>query len=520
MEYAMPPLVEMKNILKIYPNGVVANREVDFSVEKGEIHALVGENGAGKSTLMKILYGLEHPTEGQILLNGRPVTIHDPHQAIDLGIGMVHQNFMLIPSFTVAQNVVLGREPLKSRFIDFEEAVRITESLAKEYGLAVDPTARIEATPVGMRQRAEILKTLYRGADLLILDEPTAVLTPQETDDLFEAVRRLVNQGKTVIFITHKLIEVKEISDRVTVMRHGRVTGHVKTIDVSEEDIARMMVGRNVFLQIDKPPQQRGEAIAKIHNLSYISPLTGRPLLNDVSFNIYAGEILGIAGVEGNGQTELAEVLSGLKPPTTGEALINGKSVLGHGPRKVRQAGVAHIPEDRLTNGVALEASIAENLVVDRYYHPPFTRNGFIMSPAQIRRQAETLIEKFDIRTSGYDASIGSLSGGNMQKVILAREFSANPILLIAAQPTRGVDIGASEFVRRQLVEERNKGKAILLISADLDEVMSLADRIAVMYKGELVGIFQNRPDLTEQELGFYMLGLKKQAPAELEPLL
>ena len=516
----MAPLVEMKNILKIYDNGVVANRDVDFSVEKGEIHALVGENGAGKSTLMKILYGLEHPTGGQIFLNGQEVSIHDPHHAIDLGIGMVHQNFMLIPSFTIAQNVVLGREPRKGRFIDADEAIRITESLAKEYGLAVEPTARIEATPVGMRQRVEILKTLYRGADLLILDEPTAVLTPQETDDLFQAVRRLVNQGKTVIFITHKLVEVKEISDRVTVMRHGQVTGDVRTVDVTEEDIARMMVGRNVFLQIDKPPQQRGEATVKIHNLSYVSPLTGRPLLNNVSFNIYAGEILGIAGVEGNGQTELAEVLSGLKPPTTGEALIAGKSALGRGPRSVRRAGVAHIPEDRLTNGVALEASIAENLVVDRYYRPPFTRNSFIMSPAQIRQQAEALIKQFDIRTSSYDAPIGSLSGGNMQKVILAREFSADPILLIAAQPTRGVDIGASEFVRRQLVEERNRGKAVLLISADLAEVMSLADRIAVMYKGEIAGIFENGPELTEQELGLYMLGLKKQPPQEMEPLL
>src|SRR5262245_17796508 len=315
----MPPLVEMKNIVKVYPNGVVANRDVDFSVEKGEIHALVGENGAGKSTLMKILYGLEPPTEGQILLNGGPVTIRDPYQAIDLGIGMVHQNFMLIPSFTIAQNVVLGREPAKGRFINFDESIRITESLAKEYGLTVDPTAKIEATPVGMRQRVEILKTLYRGADLLILDEPTAVLTPQETDDLFEAVRRLVNQGKTVIFITHKLVEVKEISDRVTIMRHGQVTGNVETRDVTEEDIARMMVGRDVFLQIDKPPQQRGEAVVKIHNLGYVSPTTGRPLLQDVSINLYAGEILGIAGVEGNGQTELAEVISGLKAPSTGE---------------------------------------------------------------------------------------------------------------------------------------------------------------------------------------------------------
>lgn len=515
----MPPLVQMKDIIKIYPNGVVANRDVNFSVEKGEIHALVGENGAGKSTLMKILYGLEQPTGGSIVLNEKQVDISSSHHAIDLGIGMVHQNFMLVPSFTVAQNVVLGSEPVRGRFINSDEAIRITRTLSKEYGLDVDPVAPVESTPVGMRQRVEILKTLYRGADLLILDEPTAVLTPQETDDLFEAVRRLVNQGKTVIFITHKLVEVKEISDRVTVMRHGEVTGEaVQTAAVTEEDIAQMMVGRKVFFKIDKPEQQRGQAIAQIRNLSYVSE-TGVPRLRSLSFNVYGGEILGIAGVEGNGQTSLVEVLSGLKSPTTGQALINGQSILGHGPRSVRRAGVAHIPEDRLTNGVALEASIAENLVVDRYYRPPFTRNG-ALSLRQIRRNAEDLMQKFDIRASGYDAPIGSLSGGNMQKVILAREFSAEPVLLIAAQPTRGVDIGASEFVRRQLVEERNKGTAVLLVSADLAEVMSLADRIAVMYKGRIVGVFENIPDLTEEELGLYMLGIKTQPHDLLEQRL
>jgi simple sugar transport system ATP-binding protein len=425
---------------------------------------------------------------------------------------------MLIPSFTVAQNVVLGREPLKGQFIDAEEAIRITESLAKEYGLDVDVTARVETTPVGMRQRVEILKTLYRGADLLILDEPTAVLTPQETDDLFDAVRQLVNQGKTVIFITHKLVEVKEISDRVTVMRHGEVTGDVNTVDVSEEDIARMMIGRAVFLQIDKPAQQRGQAVAQIHNLGYVSE-TGRPLLNDLTFNVYSGEILGIAGVEGNGQTELVEVLSGLKPATTGEITVNGQAIARQGARRVRRAGVAHIPEDRLTNGVALQSSIAENLVVDRYYQPPFTQQG-VMYPSQIRQHAEKLMKQFDIRAAGYDAPIGSLSGGNMQKVIVAREFSAEPALLIAAQPTRGVDIGASEFVRGQLVEKRNEGKAVLLISADLAEVMSLADRIAVMYKGKIAGIFQNGPELTEEELGLYMLGIKTQAPVEMQKMM
>jgi simple sugar transport system ATP-binding protein len=508
----------MQDIIKLYPNGVVANKHVNFTVETGEIHALVGENGAGKSTLMKILYGLEQPTGGKILLNDRAEAIHNPHYAIDLGIGMVHQNFMLVPSFTIAQNIVLGREPRRGQFINAEESIRITQALSKEYGLEVDPTARVEATPVGMRQRVEILKTLYRGANLLILDEPTAVLTPQETDDLFVAVRRLVNQGKTVIFITHKLVEVKEISDRVTVMRHGEVTGDVNTVDVTEEDIAQMMVGRKVLFQVDKPPQQRGPAVAQVKHLSFISE-TGRPLLRDVSFNVYAGEILGIAGVEGNGQTELAEVLSGLKAPTTGQALINGQSVLGRGPRPVRQAGVSHIPEDRLTNGVAMEATIAENLVIDRYYSPPYTRRG-VMHPRLIRRHARELMQEFDIRASGDDAPISSLSGGNMQKVIVAREFSSDPALLIAAQPTRGIDIGASEFVRRQLVQKRNEGKAVLLISADLAEVMSLADRIAVMYKGRIAGLLTNGPHLTEEELGLYMLGLKTQSSAEIEKML
>ncbi len=386
----MSSLVEMKQIVKVFPNGVVANKGVDFAVEKGEIHALVGENGAGKSTLMKILYGLELPTSGEIWLKGQHVTIPNAHRAIELGIGMVHQNFMLVPSFTIAENVVLGSEPRKGRFVDREEAVRITESLANEYGLLVDPTARIEATPVGMRQRVEILKTLYRGADLLILDEPTAVLTPQETDDLFVAVRKLVNQGKTVIFITHKLVEVKEISDRVTVMRHGEVTGRVETKDVTETDIARMMVGRAVFLQIDKPPVQRGELVAEVRNLGFVAE-TGRPLLRGVNFNAYAGEILGIAGVEGNGQTELVEVLTGLRPATTGEIVVKGQAVQRKSARAVRLSGVAHIPEDRLTNGVALDASIADNLVVDRYNRPPFTRYG-VLAPSRIRQQAQALM--------------------------------------------------------------------------------------------------------------------------------
>jgi simple sugar transport system ATP-binding protein len=514
----MPPLVELRDISKIYPNGVAANRHVDFSVERGEIHALVGENGAGKSTLMKILYGLEQPTSGQIFLRGQPVTIPSPHKAIDLGIGMVHQNFMLVPSFTVAENVVLGREPTKGRVLDREAAIRITHDLAERYGLEVEATAPVEATPVGMRQRAEILKTLYRGADLLILDEPTAVLTPQETDELFTAVRRLVDQGKTVIFITHKLREVKTIADRVTVMRHAAITGRVATAEVTEEAIAEMMVGRQIVLEVARPSRPRGPVVAELRHLAYVAA-TGRPVLRDFSLNLYAGEILGIAGVEGNGQTELAEVLSGLKAPTTGEIRIGGLPVTAQNARQRRLAGVAHIPEDRLTNGAALDASIADNLVVDRYNRPPFTVGG-ALRPHKVREQAEALIRAFDIRTAGPDAPLRSLSGGNMQKVIVARELSAEPTLLVAAQPTRGVDIGASEFVRGELVAKRNEGKAVLLISADLAEVMSLADRIAVIHKGRIVAIFPDPQRLTEQELGLYMLGLKEQSADELAQLL
>jgi simple sugar transport system ATP-binding protein len=508
----MTDYLEMRDIVKIYPNGMVANDHVDFSVRKGEIHALVGENGAGKSTLMKILYGLEQATSGDVFLNGQPVHISSPHKAIELGIGMVHQNFMLVPSFTVAQNVVLGSEPQRGRFVDERAALAITQKLAEDYGLGVDPLAPIEATPVGMRQRVEILKTLYRGADLLILDEPTAVLTPQETDDLFAAVQRLVDQGKTVIFITHKLVEVKEISDRVTVMRRGKVMGCVETTDVSEADIARMMVGRDVFLAIDKADRPRGQRVVEIRNLSCVSE-AGLPLLTDINLNLYAGEILGIAGVEGNGQTELAEVLSGLRAAALGEVRVTGTLLEAANARAARLAGIAHIPEDRLSNGVAPDVSIADNLVVDRYNRRPFTQGG-VLSSSQVRRQAQALMAEYDIRAAGPDAPMNSLSGGNMQKVIVAREFSSDPVMLIAAQPTRGIDIGASEFVRNELVDLRDEGRAVLLISADLAEVMSLADRIAVMHDGQIVAIFPNGPELTEHELGLYMLGVKKQTPA------
>jgi simple sugar transport system ATP-binding protein len=510
-------IIEAHNIVKIYPNGVLANDRVNLSVQQGEIHALVGENGAGKSTLMKILYGMETPTSGEIRVRGQQTIIDNPQRAIELGIGMVHQNFMLVNSFTIAENIVLGRETTTNGglTLDRQKAIRETQALSDTYGLYVDTTARVDMVPVGMRQRVEILKALYRGAEILILDEPTAVLTPRETQDLFKAIRNLVNGGKTVIFITHKLREVMAISDRVTVMRDARNVGTVVTKETDEHQLARMMVGREVFMVVDKPPVKRGQPVLEVQNLTYANE-AGRTVVNNVSFNVYAAEILGIAGVEGNGQTELVEVLTGLRSPTAGQATMDGQPILGHGPRKVREAKVAHIPEDRLTNGVALEASISDNLIVDRYYQPPFTR-GALLDVAAISDNGKRLIHDFNIVAPGESAPLGALSGGNMQKVILAREFSSQPRLLIAAQPTRGVDIGAIEFIHQRLVDKRTEGLAILLVSADLQEVMKLSDRIMVMYNGEIVAVFQNTPDLTEEKLGLYMLGAARQTVEEME---
>ncbi len=514
----MAPLVVMRNIVKIYSNGVVANNGVDLEIEKGEIHAIVGENGAGKTTLMKILYGSERPTSGEILINEKQVVFKSPLDAMKSGIGMVHQNFMQIPSFTVAENIVLGHEPTRGIQLDKKKAIKATEELSKQYGLFVEPTAVTETINVGMRQRIEILKILYLGAEILILDEPTAVLTPQETNDLFNAVRVLVKKGKTIIFITHKLREVKEISDRVTVMRNGKVMGTLKTSEATKEGLARMMVGREVFLDIKKSPVKRGKKVMTVDNLSYVSE-TGRTMLRDVSFNLYEGEILGVAGVEGNGQTELVEVLTGLRPPASGNALVNGKIVTGKTPHEVRMANVAHIPEDRLSNGLALSASIDDNLIVDRYFKPPI-RHGLVLDQKEIKKNGDNLIKKYNILTPNGKLPVSSLSGGNMQKVVVAREFSSNPEILIASQPTRGIDVGATEFIRDQLVKKRTEGTAVLLVSADLSEVMSLSDRIITMFEGEITGVFSDTSNLEEKELGLYMLGVKRQTAQEMETLL
>jgi ABC-type uncharacterized transport system ATPase subunit len=457
---------------------------------------------------------LEQPTHGQIFMRGQPVEISTPQVAIKLGIGMVHQNFMLVPSFTVAENVVLNAEPKKGIVVDSKKAVAQTNELAQQYGLNVVADATVDSIPVGMRQRVEILKALYRGADVFILDEPTAVLTPGETNDLFAALRSLVQQGKTIIFITHKLREVKEISDRVTVMRDGQVIGTVETSAADETMLARMMIGREVFMVVNKPPVKHGKAVLKVRNLDYIAE-TGKPILEHVTFNVYEGEILGIAGVEGNGQTELAEVLTGMRQASGGTATVDGVPVLTNDPRKVREAHVAHIPEDRLTNGAAATASLADNLIVDRYYREPYTKNG-LLQPEVVKNNARQLIEKFDIIAPDGDVLLQSLSGGNMQKVIVAREFSSAPRLLIAAQPTRGVDVGAIEFIHQQLVDKRTDGLAILLISADLQEVLKLADRLMVMYEGQIVAMFADPAAVSEEALGLYMLGTRRQSAEEM----
>lgn len=514
----MAPLVEMHNIVKIYSNGVVANNGVDFQLEKGEIHAIVGENGAGKTTLMKILYGSEQPTSGEILINGEPVVFKSPVDAMKKGVGMVHQNFMQIPSFSAAENVVLGHEPSKGVRLDKKKAIEVTKELSEQYGLFVEPTAITETINVGMRQRIEILKILYLGVEILIFDEPTAVLTPQETKDLFKAVRVLIEKGKTIVFITHKLREVKEISDRVTVMRNGKIMGTMKTADATKEGLARMMVGREVFLDIHKPAMKRGEKVMSVQDLSYVSE-TGRTMLRDLSFNLYAGEILGVAGVEGNGQTELVEVLTGLRVPASGRAVVDETEVTGKTPREVRQAGVAHIPEDRLSNGLSLSSSIDDNLIVDRFDKPPF-KKGLVIDQKVVENNGKKLIKEFSILTPNGELPVSSLSGGNMQKVVVAREFSSNPKILIAAQPTRGIDVGATEFIRDQLVKKRTDGAAVLLVSADLSEVMSLSDRIITMFEGEITGVFPNASKVGEEELGYYMLGVKRQTAEEMEAML
>jgi simple sugar transport system ATP-binding protein len=500
---AEAPAVEMRAITKAWP-GVVANDHVDFTVRRGEIHALVGENGAGKTTLMNILYGLIRPESGEIRVNGRPVRIGGPRDAIAAGIGMVHQHFMLIPVMTVGENIMLGREPVTAGFYDTRRARAEIAALTQRYGLALDPDARMGSLPVGLQQRAEIVKVLYRGADILILDEPTGVLTPQESAELFRVLRGLQQSGKTIIFISHKLKEVLEISDRITVMRRGKVVGHLLTPQTTEQEIARMMVGRDVLLRVDKAPAKPGPVALTVENLTADSDV-GVPALRGISFELHQGEILGIAGVEGNGQSELVEVLAGTRRATGGRIVLGDRPVTNLSARAIRRLGISHIPEDRRGAGLVLGYSVANNLVLGRQRASQFSWRGLVLRLQSILGWARRLIKQFDIRTPGPETLARALSGGNQQKIIVAREMASGPRVLLAAQPTRGVDIGAIEFIHRSIVAQRDEGAAVLLVSAELDEIRSLSDRIAVMYEGRIVSV--EPADAPEERLGLLMTG-------------
>ncbi|SDL86326.1 ABC transporter ATP-binding protein [Halarsenatibacter silvermanii] len=496
-------ILEMRGITKLFP-GVRANDEVDLIVEDGEIHALVGENGAGKTTLMKILYGMLEADAGKIFYNGQEVDIEGPQDAINLGIGMVHQHFKLVDTLTVTENIILGSEPRKGLSINVKKAKKRVEEISEKFGLHVDPDAKIQDIPVGMQQRVEIIKILYRGADLLVFDEPTAVLTPQEIDELFEIFRSLKEEGKTMIFITHKLQEVKKVTDSITVLRDGKSVGRVKTENVSQNEVAEMMVGREVLFDVEKKKASPGEKILEVERL-HVNDNRGIEAVSGISFSIDRGEIFGVAGVEGNGQTELVEALTGLREIESGSVNYKGEDITGIDARQIKDRKIAHIPEDRQRRGLILDFDLAENMILGYQHQTPFSRNG-LMNYERIYDNAEALIEEFDVRTSSFRNSAGKLSGGNQQKAVIAREFSRNPELLIASQPTRGVDVGSIEFIHEQLVKKRDEGVAVLLVSAELSEIISLSDRIGVIFDGELVKIMKTaRTD--ERELGKLMTG-------------
>ena len=503
-------ILVMENIRKMYSNGFVANENVSLAVDEGEIHALVGENGAGKSTLMKILFGVEKPDEGRILLDGKEVCIDNPNVAIKLGIGMVYQHFMLVPSLTVTENLVIGMEPTKKGiFFDREKAVSLVKEAAQKYNFNLDPDAKIKDLSVGQKQKVEILKVLIRGAKIVILDVPTAVLTPQETRELFAELKGLRKQGYTVIFISHKLNEVTELCDRVTVMRAGKTIAMKNIADVSEAEISRMMVGRDVVLTIEKDTADPAEAVLKVSHLT--KQMSGmKKILDDVSFCVHRGEILGVAGVEGNGQKEISEIITGLDRSYDGVVKIGKEEidVRTCSIRQLREAGVAHISEDRMTYGIVGDGSISDNIIADRYYKKEY-KKGILLDQKKINRVSDELIKEFAVKCDDRQQPIRMLSGGNMQKVVTAREFTANASLIIANQPTRGIDIGASDFIRRRLVELRTNGTGVLLISADLNEILEVSDSIIVMHNGRIAAYFKDARQVTEDELGEYMLGIR-----------
>jgi general nucleoside transport system ATP-binding protein len=503
------PLLELRGITKQFP-GVLANDHVDFELRKGEVHALLGENGAGKSTLMNILYGLYHPDEGEIRLNGNPVRVGSPSDAIGLGIGMVHQHFMLIPVMTVAENIVLANEPTNGPFLDLAGAEERVQELSSQFGLAVRPEARVSSISVGMQQRAEVLKALYRGAEILILDEPTAVLTPQEANELFAITRSLQADGRSIIFISHKLNEVLEIADRITVLRQGKQVDTVPREGATPEGLAKLMVGREVVLRVDKPKAQPGETLLTVKELSVLDD-RDLPACRSVSFEVKAGEIVGLAGVDGNGQSELIDALTGLRKVSAGQIVVAGRDMTDAGARECLDLGIGHIPEDRQARGLVLDFTLAENIALHDFRKEPDSKWGWLY-PRRLIQRAAGLLKEFDVRGGGPRTLAGSLSGGNQQKVVIAREVSRDPNILVAAQPTRGLDVGAIEFVHRRLVQERDEGRGILLVSFELEEILSLSDRILVIYEGRVVGEYS--PDVSEEELGFAMTGGKKQAAA------
>ncbi|GAB2968153.1 ABC transporter ATP-binding protein [Nocardioides montaniterrae] len=500
--------LELRGLTKRFGD-FTANDHIDLTVEPGEIHCLLGENGAGKSTLMNMLYGLLTPTEGEILADGRPLELAGPSDAIEAGIGMVHQHFMLVPVFTVAENVMLGREETwMGGVLDRAAAVAKVRDLSARYGLAVDPEAKVEDLPVGVQQRVEIIKALANDARVLILDEPTAVLTPQEIDELMGIMRELKKQGTSVIFITHKLREVKAVGDKITVIRRGKVVGTAEPT-TSEADLAAMMVGRAVQLVVDKPPADVGATVLEARDLAVVDH-RGFQVVKGVSFQARAGEILGIAGVQGNGQTEVIKSLLGLIRPDAGTILLEGRDITRHNPRKSLDDGIGFIPEDRGHDGFVGAFSVRENLILDLYRNDEFSR-GPALRTAAIEANARQRIEQFDIRTQSTGSTVGSLSGGNQQKVVVAREFSRPLKVLIASQPTRGVDVGSIEFIHRRIVEERDHGTAVILVSTELDEIFALSDRIAVMYDGRIVGVVT--PDISREEIGLMMAGAYDEEP-------
>ena len=505
----MEPIVQFKNITMDFP-GIRANDDVTLSIRKGEIFALVGENGAGKSTLMNILYGILTPSAGQLVIRGQEVRDFSPKNAISLGVGMVHQHFMLVPSFTVAQNIVLSREPVKNGLLyDLDKANAEVEALSREYGLQVNPTDVVRELSVGIQQRVEILKALHRGAEVLILDEPTAVLTPQETDELFAVLRRVVKEkNMTVIIITHKLYEVMAISHRVGVMRQGKLIGVEETKNVNERILASMMVGREVLQDPVEKPSDYGDVKIAVQDLQ-VEDDRGLPAVRGIGLEVRAGEILGIAAIEGNGQSQLLEAITGMRK-YSGTITVAGTDIKGMSPGQIRKLGLSHVPEDRLATGVDKQSDISDNLLVGKHKNKEFTLFGFHQNRKAILARAKELFEKFDIRAAGVDTAVGSLSGGNMQKVVIAREFSWDAQVYIIAQPTRGVDIGAIEFIHNRILEKKAEGAAIILCSADLDEVLRLSDRVITLYEGRITGEF-TKDHLEKTEIGYYMTGSRQE---------